>query len=86
MKYVAFWEYDKKDEEALFEKFRTRPESEINRISPPFALGGQTKGFSLLEEDDFERIEKFCHHYKPLLKFKIYPIIEAEKAIKLRKY
>ena len=86
MKYIAFWEYDKKDEAVLFEKFKTGPETEIKRLFPPCALGGQTKGFSLFEEDDFERAEKFCHHYAPEMKFRIFPIIEVTKLVGIRKY
>lgn len=85
-KYIGFWEYDKKDEEALFEKFKTRPETEITRLFPPSVLLGQTKGFSIVEEDDVERMEKFIHHYTPLLKIKLYPFIELEKLVAIRKY
>ena len=86
MKYVLFWEYDKKDEAALIEKFKTRPEAEIKRLLPPYAIGGQTKGFSLVEAEDFEQIEKFYHHYAPVLKAKIFPIIELTKLLEIRKY
>ena len=86
MKYVVFWEYDKEDEAVLLEKFKTRPETEINRLFPPMVFGGQTKGFSLVEEEDFDRVEKFCHHYTPVLEFEILPIVEAVKMIEIRKY
>jgi len=86
MKYIVFWEYDKKVEAVLVEKFKRRPETEINRLFPPSHLGGQTKGFSLVEEEDFERIEKFYHHYAPELNFKIYPFIETIKVLEIRKY
>jgi len=84
MKYLALWEYDLEDERALIEKFKTRPESEIKRLVPPYHLGGQTKGFSLYEAENFEQIEKFCHHYAPELNFKIYPIIETAKVVGIR--
>ena len=86
MKYILFWEYDKKDEAAIIEKFMTRPEAEIKRLFPPYALGGQTKGFSLVAAENFEQIEKFYHHYAPLLKVKVYPIIELPKVVEIRKY
>lgn len=86
VKYIVLWEYDKKDEAAVFEKFKTRPEAEVNRLLPPYALGGQTKGFSLFEDEDFERIEKYQHHYAPELKVKIFPIIEVTKLVELREY
>ena len=86
MKYIAFWEYDKKDEAALIEKFKIKPDAEITRIFPPCVLGGQTKGFSLVETDDFEQLEKFLHNYTPLLKAKVFPIIELTKVIEIRKY
>ena len=86
MEYIVFWEYDKKDEANAFEKFKTRPEAEINRLFPPYALGGQTRGFSLVEDEDFERIEKFYHHYAPELKIKIFPIIEVTKLVEIREY
>ena len=85
-KYIGFWEYDKKDEEALLEKFKTRPETEVDRLFPPCVLVGQTKGFSLVEDDDVERMEKFIHHYTPLLRIKLYPFIELQKVVEIRKY
>ena len=84
MKYVAFWEYCKKDEKVLIEKFVKRPEQEITRITPAFHLGGQTKGFSIYEADDFITIEKFLHHYSPELNFTVYPILETSEEIKIR--
>jgi hypothetical protein len=86
MKFIGFWEYDKKDEAALFEKFKTRPETLVTRLFPPYCIVGQTKGFSLMEGEDVEKMEQFMHHYKPLLKFKIFPIIELEKLLEVRKY
>ena len=76
MKYVVFWEYEKEDEVGLIEKFKVRPEAEITRLFPPCALGGQTKGFSLVEDDDFEGVDTFLQDYTPLLKVTIFPIIE----------
>ncbi len=85
MKYLLLWEYDLKDESTLFEKFKVLPEDNKKlRIFPPHFLGGQTKGFSVLEADDFEQIEQFCHHYAPDMKWKIFPIIEAAKAVQIR--
>jgi len=85
VKYIAFWEYDPKDEPALLEQYKVLPEGIENlRLFPPYWLGGQTKGFSLLETDDFEKIEELCHHYAPEMKFKIYPIIEVAKALPIR--
>jgi len=85
VKYIGYWEYDLKDEPALLEKYKVLPEGlEKLRLFPPYWLGGQTKGFSLLETDDFEKIEELCHHYAPEMKFKIYPIIEVAKALPIR--
>jgi hypothetical protein len=84
MKYVAFWEYCKKDEPVLIEKFKKRPEHEITRVTPAFHLGGQTKGFSIYEADDFTTVEKFIHHYSPELNFVVYPILETTEVIKIR--
>ena len=86
MKYIVFWEYDKKDKAAVLQKFKTKPEAEITRLALPYALGGQTRGFSLFEDEDFERIEKFQHRYAPLLKLEIFPIIEVTKLVEIRKY
>ena len=84
MKYVAYWEYCLKDEKVLIEKFKKRPEQEITRITPAFHLGGQTKGFSIYEADDFKVIEKFLHHYAPELNFVVYPIMETTEVVKIR--
>ena len=86
MKYVVIWEYKKKDEAMIIEKFKKRPEGEITRLYPPYALGGQTKGFSLVEAEDFLEVEKFYHTYAPLLKWKVYPIVDLESIIGIRKY
>jgi len=86
MEYVVVWEYKKKDEAEIIEKFKKRPEGTMKRLYPPRALGGQTKGFSLVEADDFMEIEKFFHTYAPLLKWKVYPIVELGKIIEIRTY
>jgi hypothetical protein len=79
MKYFVFWEYEKEDEADLIEKFKVRPGAEITRLFPPGALGGQTKGFLLVEDDDFERVEKFLHHHSPMLKVKIFQSLNLQK-------
>ena len=86
MEYVVVWEYEKKDEAEIIKKFKKRPEGTMSRLYPPKALGGQTKGFSLVEADDFMEIEKFFHTYAPLLKWKVYPIVDLGKIIEVRKY
>ena len=86
MKFITFWEYDKQNEAALFEKFKTRPEAKINRLFPPCCLAGETRGFTLAEEEDIENLEEFAHHYTPYLRFKIHPIVELTKLIEIRKY
>jgi hypothetical protein len=72
MKYVYFWKYDKKDEAALFEKLPFQ--GELNRLSPSYSIGGQTRGFTLIEEENFEKIEKHCQNLAPLLNVKVLPI------------
>jgi hypothetical protein len=84
MKYAAFWEYDVKDEKVLIEKFKKAPEQEITRLTPAFHLGGQTKGLSLYEADDFKAVERFIQHYSPELHFVVYPILETSEEIKIR--
>jgi hypothetical protein len=85
MKFIVYWEYDKKDEAAMWEKFKNPPEITEHRLFPPCILGGQTKGFSLYEEENLEQLEKLIHHYTPLLKTKISPILELPKVIEIRK-
>jgi hypothetical protein len=84
MKYICFWEYNKKDEAALFEKLPY--EGELNRLSPSYSIGGTTRGFTLVEEEDFEKIEKHYHYLAPLLKVKVLPINELMKVLEIRKY
>ena len=84
MQYVAFWEYDAKDEKTLINKFTARSEAGITRLYPPCLLGGQCKGFSVIEADDFAEIEKFIHQYTPELRVKIFPIFELQKAVPIR--
>jgi hypothetical protein len=84
MKYVCFWEYNKKDEEALFKKLPYQ--GELNRLLTSYSIGGQTKGFTIVEEDDFEKIEKHYTHFAPILKLEILPIIELNRVLELRKH
>jgi len=84
MQYIAFWEYDLKDEPTIINKFKARSEAGIKWLYPSCLLGGQSKGFSLYEADDFTEIEKFIHQYAPELRFQIFPIIELQKAIPIR--
>jgi hypothetical protein len=84
IKYIVFWEYDKKDEEALFKKLPFT--GDLNRLSSSYYLGGQTKGFTLVEEEDFEKIEKHYQHFAPMARTKVLPIIELTKVLEVRKY
>jgi len=84
IKYIVFWEYDKKDEEALFEKLPF--EGELNRLSTSYYIGGETKGFTLVEEEDFEKIEKHYQHFAPIVRTKVLPIIEMGRVLEARKY
>ena len=84
MKFIAFWEYDQKEERTLIEKFKTLPKFEIQRMMPPYALVGRPRGFSLFEAENLEQVEEFCHYYAPEMKIEFYPIIEVAKMMPIR--
>jgi hypothetical protein len=84
MKYVAIWEYDPENEAKVIAKFKSLPDFGIKRLSPPYCILGQKKGFSIIEAENPEQIEEFTHYYVDVLDFEILPLIEVAKAVPIR--
>ncbi|MGD2142576.1 MAG: hypothetical protein PVH79_03740 [Candidatus Bathyarchaeota archaeon] len=80
MRYIAFWELDMEDMEAVVEKMETR-EKKLNTLLPPHGIGGQPWGFTVFETDDEQDLVDYVAHYAPELRMEIYPIWESSKTI-----
>ena len=81
MNYIAFWHYDQKDTRKIIEKFQAS-NLEIKQLLPPHHIGGQPKGFTLIETDDPMDLIKFMGYYSPEMDFTMYPITDSAAASK----
>ena len=81
MKFVAFWEYDPKDQSKVIEKFKKRRDTGFKVLYGPFGIGGQPKGCTIFETDKFEHIAEYTNHYSPELRIKVYPIEMSSKIV-----
>ena len=87
MKYIVFWEFSSEDMDKVIEKsIKVQKEAEKNPekypeyIFPPHTIGGQPKGFSVVEATP-EQIVTGVSYWRPELKLKYMPIIESAKFI-----
>ena len=87
MKYIVFWEFSPEDMDKVVEKSvkaqedaKKNPGKYPEYIFPPHAIGGQPKGFSLVEATP-EQIVTGVTYWRPELKVKYMPIIESAKFI-----
>jgi hypothetical protein len=87
LKYIVFWEFCPEDMGKVIEKsVKAQKEAEKNPgklpeyIMPPYSIGGQTKGFSVVEAEP-EQIVNGVLFWHPELKLKYMPIIESGKFI-----
>lgn len=89
MKYVGFWEYSPGSLMKVIEKFRqmTAEREDGNKdfakiIFGPFRLFGESKGFSIFETDDPEKLTNIANFYMPEVKWSFVPIHEAAEYLK----
>ncbi len=87
MKYIFFWEFCPENLGKVIEKTKKHnekmaknPEKYATTLYPSHSLGGQTKGFAIVEATP-EQCRKTIMHYLPELKGKFMPIFEAGKLI-----
>lgn len=84
MRYLDFWEYDRKDLEKVAAKFQEltvkseeSPEDYPKSIFGPHTIGGSiTKGFDIVEATP-EQLFNVIAHYKGLIRFRFKPIFEV---------
>jgi len=90
VKFIGFWEYCPEDTEKVIQKFRQMTierekgtEKFAKLIFGPFGMGGETKGFSVYETDDMDKLTNISAFYMHEMKFKFIPIQESSKAAEL---
>ncbi|MEM2841775.1 MAG: DUF3303 family protein [Thermoproteota archaeon] len=86
MKFIAFWEFNAEDTNKVIEKFKVQvaeAEKFPKTIFGPYNFIGETKGFTILETDDPDKLMNSAIYYDPELKFKFIPIIETTKGAEL---
>ncbi len=89
MKYIAFWEMKPEDIPKVTEKFNKRmaPGGEKlfgpghKTVFGPYHIGGEPKGFTILETDNPEVLTNFSCYYLPELTMKIYPIVDSNQVV-----
>ena len=87
MKYIVFWEFCPEDMDKVIESsLKAQKESEKNPekfakyIMTPQSIGGQTKGFSVVEATPEQMVNSVLH-WHPELKMKYMPIVDTAKFI-----
>jgi hypothetical protein len=90
MKFIAFWEYNAEDTVKCIEKLKQAmterergTESLAKLIFGPYNFSGKTKGFSVYETDDPDKLMNVAVFYMPEMRWKFIPIIETGKSAEL---
>jgi hypothetical protein len=90
VKFIAFWEFNVEDTVKCIEKLKQAmaekergTESLAKIIFGPYNFNGKTKGFSVYETDDPDKLMKIAIFYMPEMKWKFIPIIETSKGAEL---
>ena len=89
MKYIAFWEMKPEDIPKVIEKFKKRmaPGGEklfgpgLKTVFSPHHIGGEAKGFTIVETDSPEELANYSSYYLPELVMKTYPIIDSNQVV-----
>lgn len=89
MKYIGFWEYAPGSITKVIEKFKqmTAEREKENEdfaklIFGPFRFFGESKGFSIFETDDPEKLTNIANFYMPEMKWNFVPIHETAEYTK----
>jgi hypothetical protein len=87
LKYIVFWEFSPEEMDKVTEKsvkhqeeMKKNPGKYPEYLFPPHTIGGQTKGFSVVEATS-DQIVNGVMYWRPELKLKYMPIIESAKSI-----
>lgn len=94
MKYVAYWEFDSEDTDALLSKFlkveearKKQPDKYPKNIFPPHYTAAN-KGLSIVEGDEHQLVNWTLYYY-PEMKISYVPLLDsaevAEKYAKSKK-
>lgn len=90
MKYIGFWEYDRKDIYKIIELGRKLSESEqdsekwkkkYGKFIEGYWLGMEPRGFSIFEFDDPQQMINLDAAYWPYKKFKFVPLFDHDQVI-----
>jgi len=87
MKYILFWEFCPSDLDKVIEKSvkRTKmreknPEKYLKTLFPSHSIGGQCKGFSVVEATP-EQVRDYVLYSLPELQVNFKPLFESAKMI-----
>lgn len=95
MKYIGFWEYDRKDiykvfetEEKLMPKYESDParwRRKYGKFIEGYWLGMEPKGFSIFEFDNPQQMINLDVAFWPHKKFKFVPLFDHDQVIEAYK-
>jgi len=85
LKYIVFWDFHPEDMDKVIKKTvnmlqeaKKNPGKYPEYIFPPHSIGGQTKGFSVVEATPEQTVNGILY-WHPELKLKYMPIYETAK-------
>ncbi len=81
MKFIAFWEMKPEDAAKVIQKFSKRQELNLKTLYGPCHIGGQAKGFTILEAEDPSVLTDYSSYYTPELTMVIYPIDDSKAVV-----
>ena len=89
MKYIAFWEMKPEDVPKVIAKYKVRNKSGMENLFGaglktlfgPCHIGLETKGFTILETNNPEKLANYSSYYLPELTMKIYPINDSKQVV-----
>ncbi len=82
MKFIVFWEMKPEDIDKVIPKYRKRDELGVKTLYGPCHIGGQLKGFTIVEADDVGVLVNYSNYYAPDLTMTIYPIADSKDVVK----
>ncbi len=82
MKFIAFWEMKPEDTVKVIPKYQKRDElGGMKTLYGPCHIGGQSKGFTIVETDDPGALVNYSNYYTPDLTMTIYPIADSKDVV-----
>ncbi len=90
MKFIGFWEFKIEDFDKLLERRKQiveerekDPERFAKVIFGGYTFAGETKGFTVFETDDMEKLLSDAFIMGPYMTYEFIPITETSKVIEL---